>query len=212
MSEQIDIYDETHARIGSSTRAEAHQKGYWHKAFHCWIIKDNGASGSILFQLRSDEKDFYPNYLDITAAGHLLAGESALDGLREVEEELGIKVNQENLHFLGTRTEVAKVGDILNREFCDTYFLRDDHSLNEYKLQVEEVSGLVEIDIQDGLSLFSGEVDQLKCKAVQFVGGKPIQIECKINKDSVIPRLDFYYLKMFIMAERYLSGNKLVAI
>src|ERR671933_433987 len=48
-------------------------------------------------------KDTWPNKLDVTVGGHLGVGESVLDGIREVEEELGLTVVADELVSLGTR-------------------------------------------------------------------------------------------------------------
>ncbi|WNQ12825.1 NUDIX domain-containing protein [Paenibacillus aurantius] len=43
----------------------------------------------LLLQRRHPGKDTYPGLFDITAAGHLEAGENVSDGIRELKEELG---------------------------------------------------------------------------------------------------------------------------
>ena len=68
-------------------REEIHRLGYWHETFHCWFVKKVHNEWMIYFQLRSKEKADYPLLLDITAAGHLLAGETINDGIREIDEE-----------------------------------------------------------------------------------------------------------------------------
>jgi hypothetical protein len=150
--------------------------------------------------------------LDITAAGHLTSGETAADGLRELEEELGVTVDFDRLTFLGTRTEVVALGAVLNREFDDTYFLRDDRQLTEYRLQAEEVSGLAEISIENGIRLFGGEVASIQVPAVRVTSSGFERLTWEVTAEDVIPRLDRYYLKVFIMAERYFRGEKFLAI
>ena len=86
----------------SVAKSEAHRLGLWHRCFHCWICGSDPEGFYLLLQRRASTKDTWPDYLDITAAGHLSAGEETLDGLREVEEELGLQVNPERLVPLGT--------------------------------------------------------------------------------------------------------------
>ena len=57
----------------------------------------------LLLQRRAATKDTWPGYLDVTAAGHLASGEETVDGLQEVEEELGLWIEPERLVPLGTQ-------------------------------------------------------------------------------------------------------------
>ena len=40
MSEVLDIFDAKMNQIGTASRDEVHQKGYWHQTFHCWIVRN----------------------------------------------------------------------------------------------------------------------------------------------------------------------------
>jgi hypothetical protein len=164
----------------------------------------------VLFQLRGPDKTLFPDTLDITAAGHLTAGESPEDGIRELEEELGVKVAHDNLTYLGVRCDVAEIGTILNREFCDTYLLRDDRDLSNYTLQVSELAGLAEIKITDGLKLFSGQTDTINAQAisVHHTG----QFTRPVTVGDIIPRTDRYYLKVMLMAQQLLADGEYFAI
>ena len=91
--EIIDIYDCNMNHLGTAPRSQAHKEGLWHKAFHCWIVKRaSDGNHRVLLQLRSKNKDSHPSLLDISAAGHLQAGETPKDGIREIEEELGLSL------------------------------------------------------------------------------------------------------------------------
>ena len=90
--EMIDIYDSEMNLLGVAMKSQAHKEGLWHKAFHCWIISEDG---NIWLQLRGADKQLYPNLLDISCAGHIQVGESVkLGGLRELEEELGLQLKE----------------------------------------------------------------------------------------------------------------------
>lgn len=97
--EYFDEYDENgHSLNRKVTREEAHRLGLWHKTVHIWLLCQN----EVLIQQRSSHKDSYPGYYDISSAGHLSAGDTLLQGaLREVGEELGLKLASSNFIPLG---------------------------------------------------------------------------------------------------------------
>ena len=96
--EWIQAVDEKRQPLGIKSREEIHRLGYWHETFHCWFVKKVHNEWMIYFQLRSKEKADYPLLLDITAAGHLLAGETINDGIREIDEELGLAVQLQDFN------------------------------------------------------------------------------------------------------------------
>lgn len=212
-SEILDIFDDNMKIIGQRTREEVHKEGFWHQSFHCWLVRQERLKKHVLFQRRGPNKKVYPNFLDVTAAGHLLTGESAQDGLRELTEELGIDAKFEDLIPLGIRFDVAIVGAVTNREFCNTYLLESNLPLDAYKLQTDEVSALVQMEIHAGLKLFSGESEYAKVNgsSIDEYGTKH-NIDIKVSLGDFIPKLDRYYLKVFITADRYFKGIKQLGI
>lgn len=211
--EKIDIYDESMKHVGVSTRGEALDKGYWQKSIHVWILTEIEGESSIIFQLRSPNKKVFPDKLDISAAGHLIAGEKPEEGIREIKEELGLDIQYNDLVKMGIRTEVVKIGDKIVREFCDTYMLPLQADFSDFKLGVEEVSALVAVTVKDGLDLFSGNVNSINGKGIRIDSkGVTHSIKQIVTVDNVIPRLDRFYFKVFLMAELYLKGQRFLAI
>ena len=210
--EILDIFDDNMEHIGTKPRSQVHVDGDWHKGFHCWIVSRVDKEESVVAQLRGPDKKLFPNALDITAAGHLLAGETIREGLRELEEELGIIVPFESLVRLGWRCEAVKIGDLTNREFDDVYLLRYDAPLQAYRLQEDEVSGLVRICVADGLDLFGGARDEVPAKSLVVRGGQSVVEERSVSVSDFIPRKDAYYLKIFLMAKLYFEGFPYLAI
>ncbi|PAE13997.1 NUDIX hydrolase [Niallia circulans] len=140
--EMIKIYDEQKNPLGITSRDIVHQKGYWHDTFHCWFLKNENNIDYIYFQLRSKVKNDFPNLLDITAAGHILANETVGEGIREIKEELGMDVSMEDLELIGVIKDCIITENFIDKEFGNVYMYR----VNEepvYKLQKEEVSGIV---------------------------------------------------------------------
>lgn len=148
-SEKIKIYTEDSRYLGIASRGEIHKQGFWHQTFHCWFVSRKEGKDWIHLQIRSGAKKDFANLLDITAAGHLLADETVEDGVREVEEELGIPVKFEDLIPLGVIKDQIHLGDFLDNELCQVFlYLMPDHDV-KYEFQKEEVSGMVIIDFQD---------------------------------------------------------------
>ena len=55
------------------------------------------ASQMLVLQRRSEAKDTWPGLWDVSVGGHYAAGEGLEGGLREIEEELGLEVREEQL-------------------------------------------------------------------------------------------------------------------
>lgn len=204
MTEYFDIYDENQQPIGVKERAAVHRDGDWHKVFHCWVIyRGDDGVGYIVMQKRGPDKDTFPNLLDISAAGHYQAGEDIRDGIREVQEELGIQVDFDDLVPLGQHKGVAYYENLIDRQFCDVFLLVHKQDIRDYQYQKEEISGLVVFSIQDGLKLFDGEVKTIAAKAVGF--GRD---ELDISEADFVPRTDDYIIDVLKLAARCLNGER----
>lgn len=208
--EFLDIYDESLTPIGKVSKAEAHETGAWHKSIHCWIVRKDSTGEYVVFQKRSATKKSFPNFLDISAAGHYQSGEKVEDGVREIVEELGVNVEYKELLYLGIKFDIYKRGSFFNREFCETFLYRDDRKLIEYPIDCDEVTGLAQVKVQDGLNLFSGKVDMIDVDAIEYYDSdKSIhEIKIPITRDLFIDRIDPYYGKIFMIAKSYFSGER----
>lgn len=156
--EQFDIFDEHRNPIGTASRSEVHRLGLWHQTFHCWVWRQTGAGAEFLVQERHPGKDTFPGLLDISCAGHLLAGEGAHDGIRELEEELGLQARFQDLVPCGIFAEVDFIDcRLIDKEFCHMYLYRCDQSLTDYQLQEEEVTGLYLLTVDQLCLLADGK-------------------------------------------------------
>ncbi len=212
-TELLDVYDENMQKIGVMERDKVHKTGAWHCSFHCWIVRRTNDGQFVLFQKRGPEKELFPNFLDISVAGHLSSGESPKDGIRELREELGIRSSFAELKPLGVRCEVVNMNGLINREFCFTYLLENNLPLEKYRIQEEEVSGLVQMSVENGLNLFSGELPWVQVWGFLLTKGTSRDLKAfSVSAKDVIPRPGGYYTSVFIMAERYLQGLKYLGI
>lgn len=68
---------------------------------HIWFWKTAGRNVEILLQKRSLTKPNAPGWLHISAGGHINVGETPVEAaLRETEEEMGLKIDADKLHFV----------------------------------------------------------------------------------------------------------------
>lgn len=170
--ERFDFYDNQQNWLGTAPRTEVHAKGYWHRSFHCWIVRDEGAQRMVLFQRRRDIKDTFPLYYDITAAGHLTAGEQLHEASRELGEELGVQTAFETLTYLLTAKQELQ-GEVrgvpfIDREFSSVYGLCLNQPLEDYILQPSEVHGLYEVPLNDLLALIRGEREAIEATGIRM--------------------------------------------
>jgi len=205
--ELIDIFDEDMNLLGTAMKSQAHREGLWHKTFHCWLAqKAHNGKTMLWLQLRSYDKDIFPNKLDISAAGHIKAGEEVKDGYREIEEELGIKLKKDDIVKLFTAKEIYEAGNIKNREFQMVYMAIIDGSPYKAVLQPEEVAGLYEVDIDEFIDLMNGKLKSIEAKGVKRNSDSTYTLEYrKVSKDDVAPHSSDYYNKALSMIKRYVE-------
>ncbi|KQS44853.1 NUDIX domain-containing protein [Exiguobacterium sp. Leaf196] len=148
MSEQemIMTVDRAGNPLGPRPRSEVHAKGLWHETFHCFVY--DPTRDVVLLQQRSEQKKDFPGMLDITAAGHLLANETVEDGVRELEEEIGLAYTFDQLIPLGVQEEEFRDATLWDCERCHVFLAQSDQALESYRLQETEVKRLIAFSIE----------------------------------------------------------------
>lgn len=208
MGEIFDVYDERGICTGTAERGEVHARGLWHHTVHCWLVRReesdssrSNRSAKVLFQQRSLGKDTNPGCFDITAAGHLLTGETPRDVVRELEEELGVQVSFEQLTEFGIIREqesgVVRGVPYIDAEVSHVYGLVTSMPLMDFKLQEEEVSGLYEADAGDLIALMEGNIRKLVASGVALHDGALLPAEAILTRGSFVSRDYGYYIAVF---------------
>ncbi len=143
----------------------------------------------------------------MSVGGHYASGEDAgVAGPREIKEELGLEVSFSDLVPLGRRVFVyGFTPGVREYEFQDVFLLVLTVSAPDLTLQREELDGVIEMDVEAGIALFSGRMRQMnlllnKSDGSGETGG--------VTADDFIPCLDNYYLKLLLLAQRYLRGER----
>lgn len=201
-NELLKIFDENQTEIGIATREEVHKQGYWHETFHCWFIHKADHAVNIYFQLRSHEKKDYPNLLDITAAGHILSHETIFEGVREVQEELGIDVAFDRLTPIGIIPYCVVKEGFIDRELAHVFLYCVLHEKEEFTLQTEEVAGIFSVELEDCISLWSGDVKEVSMEGFDF---NNISKTLICTKNDFVPHEDSYYKAIIESIKRFLG-------
>lgn len=92
----------------------------------------------------------YPDVWDVVIAGHVGTGEDPIDcGLREAQEEVGLKLKREDLDFAMIWKYESKFKEFENNEFFYVYFVKFDEDIEELELQEEEVQKVQFFPVDD---------------------------------------------------------------
>lgn len=120
MDEYIDIVTKEGKPTGKTVlKSEAHKNGWYHNTIHLWLFTNKG---EILLQQRSHKKTIHPLLWDVSAAGHIDAGESFIEAaLRETREELGLQLEANQLTKVGTFLHETNYGAIQDNEFHQVF-------------------------------------------------------------------------------------------
>ncbi len=143
MEELIDVLNEDGTKTGEVvTRREVHEKGLWHRIV---VIAILDKEGHLLMQQRSKHVKDNPEKWDISAAGHVSAGQTSIEAaIREVKEEVGLEIKSEELTYITTYCEpTRKQGDIIDNQFYDFYIvIKPNINMANVKMQESEVENV----------------------------------------------------------------------
>ena len=99
---------------------------------------------------RRDDKESFPSCYDAACTGHISAGETPIEAaIRETEEEISLKLNPEDLHFLHDQILTVHQGDFISNEFNRVYFIDESVSLDTLKYDEKEITELRFFEIED---------------------------------------------------------------
>ena len=130
-------------------RDEAHRLGYWHRTVHIWV---STGPGRILLQKRAFAKVSHPGKWDVSAAGHITAGDaSILAAVRELREELGIVAAPGELAFLFTikQRHEDRLKQFYDNEITDVYLLRRSIDIDSVIIDEKEVESVRTVTVRE---------------------------------------------------------------
>ncbi|MEZ4792167.1 MAG: NUDIX domain-containing protein [Gelidibacter sp.] len=147
MEEFIDILTKKGRKTSKvCTKSEIHSKGHYHNTVHIWCCD---TVGNILLAQRSAKKTLHPLLWDVSVAGHVEAGETLKTAaVREIKEEINLKVKKKNLHKIGVfECFQTYENGIIDNEFHHTFITDIDIAEGTMKPAKDEVEALKFISI-----------------------------------------------------------------
>lgn len=177
----------------------------WIGTFNLWIIQDKPMP-AIIYQIRSPNSSWAPNKLDVTAGGHYNAGERITDGLREVEEELKKNYQMDDLTYLGRKINISlDTKDRMRKNIVEVFFVLDNSPLDSYQLQKTEVYAICACPIE---KLIKVHIQKSYQFIIEGVSSNKENIKICVKKDSFPYNWDNYHLKIALLANRFVKGEK----
>lgn len=150
---------------------QAIDDGDWLSVFAIWLYKQTDDGTYILFQERSGNATVSPGRLDISAAGHYNAGETGLDGLRELREELGIVPDRAMCHSFGRHiNSYLDTSGRTRRAVLSTYVYEFTGSDSEFVLDEREVPGVYWVPLTAFLELYHGKRPSIELDGFDYTG------------------------------------------
>jgi isopentenyldiphosphate isomerase len=201
MTEELTVLDEHGVPIGTADRDTVHRQGWWHESFHCLVVRTTPPARVVLQRRRLGARGF-PGLLDLSATGHLAAGEAPLDGVRELREELGIDVDPAALVPLGRRRLVDDAGEGRNREIANVYLLADDRPLDAFAVDPAEIAAVVEIAVDDLVTVLGDPGASVGATAWDGHRTTPLHV----TNGDLVPDVDGYWAALAVAARRLVDG------
>ncbi|WP_444684761.1 NUDIX hydrolase [Alkalicoccus luteus] len=185
--EHVTTFTRDYEKRGTMSRDEVHREGEWHETFQCWVTFDDEEDRYVVLQLRSSVKRDFPALYDITAAGHLTAGEQAADGVREMEEEIGLQVTMADLRPLGRLQDEIEIGAFLDREHCHVFQLHTDRDVvNRLQFRDGEADGACSVKLEEFQELIAGV--RSACSGISDTGRRLV-----LAKEDLVPHSSQYW-------------------
>lgn len=204
MEEMVDVlYPSGRAACWAVPKSEAHRRGLYHRCFHCWVASVGDGGPYLFAQRRAPDKESWPGRLDTTAAGHLSAGESVMDGLRELEEELGLTPDPGSLVPLGTRRVEQEIPAGVDRELHEVFLLFKSLRPGDVRLQKEEVEAMLRLRLVDIERLYEGE----EVSAEEWSADGALR-HTKVTLGEFVPNEDRYLLAVARAVAAHLAGDE----
>lgn len=167
--EYIDVVDENNELTNVVvSKEEVHDKGLWYREVVGFVINQNG---EILLQKRAPHKREKANLWEV-CYGHVSSKEEPQTSMvRELDEEIGLKVKKEDLQFL--RIEKIKEHNEnktrFHYAFSYIFLIKTDKKITDYVLQEEEVSDIKYVKMEELRNMYILKDKNLALTNLQYL-------------------------------------------
>ncbi|MBN2421902.1 NUDIX domain-containing protein [Candidatus Woesearchaeota archaeon] len=132
MEELIPVVNEKDEVVGVESFSKVHKLGLLHRESYVYLINSDN---EVLLQKRQSS-----GFWDHSAAGHFSKDESYIEGAkREFEEELGVKININELKEISYERLNSIKPNKKNKRFVRIYIIKKDISLDDFNVDDKEV-------------------------------------------------------------------------
>lgn len=127
---------------------EVHDKELWHQVILVWLYN---SQGEVLLQHRAATCGSFANVWDVSASGHIKAGDSAIaSAVRELREELDIQVKPNELAEIGRTIDSFPLANgRIHHEYGILFLVHRDVNLERMEFQTAEVDGARWMSLRD---------------------------------------------------------------
>jgi isopentenyldiphosphate isomerase len=142
-NELLFVVDENNKPLTPVQRHVVHEKSLWHRTTGIWVMNHKK---QVLCQKRSMKKDIDPGLWETAFGGHVAPDETYLQNAqRELSEELGIKVLEENFIFY----EILPQGQTVHKKFEALFAYEIDQEDTDFHIEKEEVDEIQWADLEE---------------------------------------------------------------
>ncbi|MFN8222492.1 MAG: NUDIX domain-containing protein [Gaiellales bacterium] len=156
----------------------------------------------VVLQRRSLTKDTYPGRVDVAVGGHVGAGESTAETMREAREEIGLELTIDDVTFVGRRFVRSLPSD---NEVQDIYAVRADLALAAFAPHPLEVDAMLRLPLADARRLVTGEASVVE--ALELPRGTTEPGTILLTADAFVPETGPYYALALDALERVVLGE-----
>ncbi len=153
-----DLYDKNRVIVGEHIRGVEMPPDKYHLVVHIWI---KNSENKYLMTQRSEKRLTCPLKWECVG-GSVIKGETSMQAaLREVKEEVGLEVCEDDCKFLATKIRGMVEGKRIN-DIVDVYLINYDGAINLSEATTDEVAQVKWMDRNEVEELFgNGEIVQV---------------------------------------------------
>jgi isopentenyldiphosphate isomerase len=207
--ELFDLYDAGGAPLGrSKPRRLVHRDGDWHRSLHVWVWGLVEGAPSLVLQRRSAGKDTHPLRLDVAVTGHVRAGESIEQTLREAEEEIGLPLGPGDVVRLGLRRRADRSRPgVIDNELQEIYVAAAPVDVAALRPSPEELDAIVTVPLARAERMLRDGGEARGARLVREGEGARF-VDETVRGADLVPAPDGYYARAYASVAVLIAGGQ----